>query len=140
MDHRGILLLLNLMFAYIFFSSSSCIQFPPGTDPQVIREQLQINRDNSLIVCIEGRLTLEFVCGDLMRIKKWHFSTRHHRELVPKNLIAFQAQQDPTAIEMLSKNVTQQGFTHTTINYLKVRLHFSYTLYLLRVSLSLLSY
>lgn len=34
-------------------------------------------------VCVEGRLYLEFMFDDMMRIKTWHFSIRQHRELIP---------------------------------------------------------
>ncbi|PRD31970.1 UNVERIFIED_CONTAM: LIM domain-binding protein 2 [Trichonephila clavipes] len=71
-------------------------------------------------VCTEGRLILEFTFDDLMRIKSWHFATRQHRELVPRSLIALQAQQqDPAILEQLSKNITRQGLTNSTLNYLR---------------------
>ncbi|GFQ67809.1 LIM domain-binding protein 2 [Trichonephila clavata] len=72
-------------------------------------------------VCTEGRLILEFTFDDLMRIKSWHFATRQHRELVPRSLIALQAQQqDPAMLEQLSKNITRQGLTNSTLNYLRL--------------------
>ncbi|EEC14560.1 Lim domain-binding protein, putative, partial [Ixodes scapularis] len=69
-------------------------------------------------VCTEGRLILEFTFDDLMRIKSWHFATRTHRELVPRSLIAIQ--QDPGMLEQLSKNITRQGLTNSTLNYLRL--------------------
>ncbi|XP_042897421.1 LIM domain-binding protein 2 isoform X4 [Parasteatoda tepidariorum] len=72
-------------------------------------------------VCTEGRLILEFTFDDLMRIKSWHFATRQHRELVSRSLIAMQAQQqDPVLLEQLSKNITRQGLTNSTLNYLRL--------------------
>ncbi|XP_042897420.1 LIM domain-binding protein 2 isoform X3 [Parasteatoda tepidariorum] len=78
-------------------------------------------------VCTEGRLILEFTFDDLMRIKSWHFATRQHRELVSRSLIAMQMslhmeaqQQDPVLLEQLSKNITRQGLTNSTLNYLRL--------------------
>nr|XP_042897419.1 LIM domain-binding protein 2 isoform X3 [Parasteatoda tepidariorum] len=87
----------------------------------------QIVKDNAVVVCTEGRLILEFTFDDLMRIKSWHFATRQHRELVSRSLIAMQMslhmeaqQQDPVLLEQLSKNITRQGLTNSTLNYLRL--------------------
>ncbi|GFV45073.1 LIM domain-binding protein 2 [Trichonephila clavipes] len=86
---------------------------------ELMKEQLA--KDNAVVVCTEGRLILEFTFDDLMRIKSWHFATRQHRELVPRSLIALQAQQqDPAILEQLSKNITRQGLTNSTLNYLRL--------------------
>ena len=53
-----------------------------------------------------------------MRIKSWHFSVRSHRELIPRSVIAMQ--QDPSLVETLGKNITRQGITSQTLNYLRV--------------------
>ena len=37
---------------------------------------------------MEGRLYLEFMFDDMMRIKTWHFSIRQHRELIPQSILA----------------------------------------------------
>lgn len=89
---------------------------PPPNDP--IKEQLA--KDNSVVVCTEGRLILEFTFDDLMRIKSWHFATRQHQELIPRGIVAMQAQQDPTVLEQMSKNITRQGLTNSTLNYLRL--------------------
>ncbi|KAG8235782.1 hypothetical protein J437_LFUL016311 [Ladona fulva] len=70
-------------------------------------------------VCTEGRLILEFTFDDLMRIKSWHFAVRTHRELVPRTVVAMHSQQDPGVLEQLAKNVTRQGITNSTLNYLR---------------------
>ncbi|XP_013775166.2 LIM domain-binding protein 2-like isoform X2 [Limulus polyphemus] len=81
----------------------------------------QYAKDNAIVVCTEGRLILEFTFDDLMRIKSWHFATRAHRELVPRSVVALQTQQqDPSIIEQLSKNITRQGLTNSTLNYLRL--------------------
>ncbi|XP_054167530.1 LIM domain-binding protein 2-like isoform X2 [Oppia nitens] len=91
--------------------------FPgPPNDPN----KDQLAKENSVIVCTEGRLILEFTFDDLMRIKSWHFATRNHHELIPRGLFAMQAQQDPTSLETLSKNITRQGLTNSTLNYLRL--------------------
>ncbi|XP_067144013.1 LIM domain-binding protein 2-like isoform X2 [Centruroides vittatus] len=88
-----------------------------ASDP--MKEQLA--KDNAVVVCTEGRLILEFTFDDLMRIKSWHFATRQHRELIPRSLIALQTQQqDPAMLEQLSKNITRQGLTNSTLNYLRL--------------------
>ena len=89
---------------------------PQPNDP--IKEQLA--KDNSVVVNTEGRLILEFTHDDLMRIKSWHFATRHHQELIPRGIVAIQAQHDPTILEQMSKNITRQGLTNSTLNYLRV--------------------
>lgn len=78
----------------------------------------QIMKESSVLVCTEGRLVLEFNYDDL-RIKSWHFSTRMHHELISKSL-ALQAQQDPSMLEQITKNITRQGLTNSTLNYLRV--------------------
>ena len=72
-----------------------------------------------LQVCTEGRLLLEFTLDDLMRIRNWHFAIRHYTEMIPRNVIV--GAQDPTFLEPLSKNITRQGMTNATLNYLRVR-------------------
>lgn len=72
-------------------------------------------------VCTEGRLILEFTFDDLMRIKSWHFAVRTHRELIPRSVVGMHSQQDPSMLDQLSKNITRQGITNSTLNYLRVR-------------------
>lgn len=77
----------------------------------------------SIQVCTEGRLILEFTFDDLMRIKSWHMAVRAHRELIPRSAFGMHTHQpgsDPTIIEQLSKNITRQGITNSTLNYLRV--------------------
>ncbi|XP_072027023.1 LIM domain-binding protein 2-like isoform X7 [Amphiura filiformis] len=72
-------------------------------------------------VCTEGRLVVEFTFDDLMRIRSWHFAIRQHRELIPRSVIAMQYHsQDPAMLEQLSKNITRQGLTNVTLNYLRL--------------------
>ncbi|XP_050312665.1 LIM domain-binding protein 2 isoform X7 [Anthonomus grandis grandis] len=71
-------------------------------------------------VCTEGRLILEFTFDDLMRIKSWHFAVRTHRELIPRTVVGMHAQQDPGMLDQLSKNITRQGITNSTLNYLRL--------------------
>jgi len=59
-------------------------------------------------VVTEGRLLLEFTFDDLMRIRSWHFMTRQHHEL------------EPGVAEQLSQNITRQGLTNTTVNFLRL--------------------
>ena len=105
---------------------------------------------SSFQVYTEGRLIVEFTFDDMMRIRSWHFTVRNHRELIPRSILAMQQVctmkwpedfrvallsnlesdsnnkdayhyfQDPGMVESLSKNVTRQGMTSTTLNYLRV--------------------
>lgn len=77
-------------------------------------------KDNTVVVCTDGRLVLEFNYDDLTRIKSWHFTTRIHHELLSKSFIAMQVQQDPAMLEQSTKNITRQGLTNSTLNYLRV--------------------
>lgn len=70
-------------------------------------------------VCTEGRLILEFGFDDMMRIRNWHFAIRTHCEMVPRNILS---RQDPAILEQVSKNITRQGMTNITLNYLRVSL------------------
>ncbi|KAJ6645331.1 LIM domain-binding protein 2 [Pseudolycoriella hygida] len=73
-------------------------------------------------VCTEGRLILEFIYDDYMRIKSWHMAVRQHKELIPRTVILHQhsPQNDPNIMEQLSKNITRQGITNSTLNYLRL--------------------
>lgn len=88
-------------------------------DPQGMKDQM-IHKDGSVVVCTEGRLVVEFTFDDLMRIRTWHFATRQHQELIPRALVAMQVQQDPSLLEQMSKNITRQGLTTSTLNYLRL--------------------
>ncbi|XP_068954898.1 LIM domain-binding protein 1 isoform X1 [Petaurus breviceps papuanus] len=70
-------------------------------------------------VCVEGRLYLEFMFDDMMRIKTWHFSIRQHREFIPRSILAMHAQ-DPQMLDQLSKNITRCGLSNSTLNYLRL--------------------
>ncbi|KAK7870367.1 hypothetical protein R5R35_000538 [Gryllus longicercus] len=74
----------------------------------------------SVQVCTEGRLILDFTFDDLMRIKSWHFAVRTHRELVPRSVVGMHSQQDPGMLDQLAKNITRQGITNSTLNYLRL--------------------
>jgi LIM domain-binding protein 2 len=77
----------------------------------------------SFQVLTEGRLVLEFTFDDLMRIKTWHMAVRAHREMIPRNVVGMHthpSQSDPAMLEQLSKNITRQGITNSTLNYLRV--------------------
>ncbi|KAL0808385.1 hypothetical protein ABMA28_012867 [Loxostege sticticalis] len=68
-------------------------------------------------VCTEGRLILEFTFDDLMRIKSWHMAVRAHRELIPRQAVH---PPDHAALDQLAKNITRQGITNSTLNYLRL--------------------
>ncbi|XP_043189459.1 LIM domain-binding protein 2-like isoform X3 [Amphibalanus amphitrite] len=71
-------------------------------------------------VCADGRFIVEFTFDDLMRIKSWHFATRNVKELIPRAVVSVHLQQDPGLVEQLSKNITRQGLTNVTLNYLRL--------------------
>jgi LIM domain-binding protein 1 len=82
-----------------------------------MKDQILHNKDGSVIVCTEGRLVVEFTFDDLMRIRSWHFATRQYQELIPRSIVALQ---DPGLLEQMSKNITRQGLTTSTLNYLRL--------------------
>lgn len=50
-------------------------------------------------------------------------AVRNHRELIPKTLIGMHThppQPDPNILDQMSKNITRQGITSSTLNYLRV--------------------
>ena len=48
-------------------------------------------------------------------------AVRTHRELIPRSVIALHSPQpDPAMLEQMSKNITRQGITNSTLNYLRV--------------------
>lgn len=100
-------------------------------------------------VCTEGRLTLEFTYDDMMRIRTWHLAVRQHRELVPRTaaaaavaaVVMMQQQGGPGSgndggppggppppnveivHQQVAKNITRQGITNSTLNYLRVSIY-----------------
>ena len=68
-------------------------------------------------VYAEGRLIIQFGFDDMMRIRSWHLAIRNHRELVPRAALSTE---EPDLIENLSKNITRQGLTAATLNYLRL--------------------
>lgn len=121
--HHGKIAFNKVRWSVLLFSTNklSIVQMNQY-DPQQIKDQMQMmqNKDNSVIVCTEGRLTLDFAFDDMMRIKSWHFATRQHQELISRSIVALQAQQDPSSLEQMTKNITRQGLTNSTLNYLRV--------------------
>lgn len=84
----------------------------------VLRNFCNVSFSNVFQVCTEGRLILEFTFDDLMRIKSWHLSVRTHRELIPRSVVGHGP--DHAVLDQLSKNITRQGITTSTLNYLRV--------------------
>ncbi len=68
-------------------------------------------------VYAEGRLIIQFGFDDMMRIRSWHLAIRNHREFVPRSVLS---NEEPDLIENLSKNITRQGMTAATLNYLRL--------------------
>ena len=99
----------------------------PGMDPLMMKE----NKDIGLMVSTEGRLIVDFIQEhESLKIKSWNFTPTNFQEFIFKNIIAMhtqQMQQSPqqlqeqiSIIDQLSKNVTRQGFTNSTINHLNL--------------------
>ncbi|KAK3750983.1 hypothetical protein QZH41_009137 [Actinostola sp. cb2023] len=93
---------------------------PYYTHPDIRIYELNRRLQQRTEVCTEGRLILEFTFDDIMRIRNWHFTVRQHREMVSRNVVVMQ--QDPAILEQVSKNVTRNGMTNFTLNYLRVSL------------------
>jgi len=74
-------------------------------------------RPYSTKVCTDGHLIVDFTFDDFMRIRNWHFNIVNHREFIPRSGLTVQ---DPQVLEQLSKNITRQGMTSVTLNYLRL--------------------
>jgi hypothetical protein len=90
----------------------------PGMDPM-----MKENKEIGLIVTTNGRLVIEFMQDDTLRIKQWSFTTTHFQEFIYRNLVANVQQQDQinsNMLDQITKNVTRQGLTNKTTNYLRL--------------------
>lgn len=50
-------------------------------------------------------------------------AVRAHKELIPRTVVGMHThspQPDPGLLEQLTKNITRQGITNSTLNYLRV--------------------
>uniref|UniRef100_A0A914X4W7 LIM interaction domain-containing protein n=2 Tax=Plectus sambesii TaxID=2011161 RepID=A0A914X4W7_9BILA len=69
----------------------------------------------------EGRLICEFAMYDdpmlAPRIRNFHLELRNHQEFVPRSVLS---NQDPLYQEAASVNITRQGLTSLTLNYLRL--------------------
>eukprot|EP00794_Sanderia_malayensis_P005278 gene5278-5945_t len=67
-------------------------------------------------VFTEGHLSVEFTLDNLLRIRHWLFDIKHYEEMVPRAVVA----SDDETLEKLAKNITRQGLTNFTMNYLRL--------------------
>ncbi len=109
---RGCCLIYRRVSCVILFATKTAKRWIFG----VIKEKIVFNFQ----VCTEGRLILEFTFDDMMRIKAWHFAIRTYKEFIPRNIVNMTSQQDPNLIDTISKNITRNGITNSTLNYLRV--------------------
>ena len=71
---------------------------------------------NSFQVFTEGHFAVEFNFDNLLRIRHWIFDIKQHQEMVPRSVL----NSDDDALEKITKNITRQGLTNFTMNYLRV--------------------
>uniref|UniRef100_A0A8C7HST9 LIM domain binding 1a n=1 Tax=Oncorhynchus kisutch TaxID=8019 RepID=A0A8C7HST9_ONCKI len=64
-------------------------------------------------VCVEGRLYLEFMFDDMMRIKTWHFSIRQHREVLPRSILAMHVSHTLNTLFESTNHITIQNNSFT---------------------------
>ncbi|CAH0553244.1 unnamed protein product [Brassicogethes aeneus] len=69
-------------------------------------------------VCTEGSLIIHF--STTLKIKSWHFNARSFGELISRSILGMQFQQNQGMFEQISKNITSQGVTNSTLNYLRM--------------------
>lgn len=74
------------------------------------------NKPVSTKVFTEGHLTVEFTFDNLLRIRHWIFDIKRHQEMVPRAVVT----SDDETLEKLTKNITRQGLTNFTMNYLRL--------------------
>eukprot|EP00795_Rhopilema_esculentum_P012544 gene12544-3239_t len=67
-------------------------------------------------VFTEGHFAVEFNFDNLLRIRHWIFDIKQHQEMVPRSVL----NSDDDALEKITKNITRQGLTNFTMNYLRL--------------------
>ncbi|EAT43833.1 AAEL004737-PA [Aedes aegypti] len=87
---------------------------------QCAMETIYINPIYTKVIS-EGKMVLEFVPDEMMRIKTWHYTAYRWQEQIPRTVLSIQAQQpSPGLIQQWSMNITRQGFPATTLNFLRM--------------------
>ncbi|CAH8537482.1 unnamed protein product [Dicrocoelium dendriticum] len=102
--------ILRLNHEYIHHSSLTL-------DSEAATMTMNMIRSIPATVVVEGRLNLEFVPDELLRIRSWIFLIRSHREMIMRSMLGIQ---DPTFLEQLTKNITRYGMTTTTLNFFRL--------------------
>jgi len=67
-------------------------------------------------VFTEGHFSVEFNFDNLLRIRHWLFDIKQHQEMIPRSVL----NSDDDSLEKISKNITRQGLTNFTMNYLRL--------------------
>ena len=98
-------------------SPASTVRYFSSRDAQIVISQISLSF--FFQVCTEGHLTVEFGCDNSMRIRHWRFLIRQHQEFIPRSSLS-SSSQDQSEFEQLSKNITRQGLSSFTMNYLRV--------------------
>lgn len=102
--------ILRLNHEYIHHSSLTL-------DSEAATMTMNMIRAIPATVVVEGRLNLEFVPDELLRIRSWIFLIRSHREMIMRSMLGIQ---DPAFLEQLTKNITRYGMTTTTLNFFRL--------------------
>lgn len=112
---------------------SPCREFMARADTLVLEVEnaIQVTRHDKpqyTEVNTEGRLYVEFSLSEEYanfppRVRLWVFEIRNHQEFVHRNVLASLASQQglaAEATESLGKDITRQGITPVTLNYLRL--------------------
>lgn len=64
----------------------------------------------------------------MMRIKNWQFAIRQFRELIPRSVVGIHSSPQDPIMGDISKNITRQGITNSTLHYLRVSTRVYFTI------------
>eukprot|EP00118_Oscarella_pearsei_P013354 m.106075 g.106075 ORF g.106075 m.106075 type:complete len:471 (+) comp37250_c0_seq2:1632-3044(+) len=128
--HRLGRVLIPRFFRSLFDGGVTSVQFSaPDSSESFVNNGVRLETDSGVMTTThtqpyamkslsEGRLTLDFVYDEYMRIRQWDFIIRQHQEMIPRPVIVLLHQQNHSP--EVSENVTKLGLTEHTLNFLKL--------------------
>lgn len=125
----------ELQFILAGRSNTTIVPRNPHMHAQIVIHEVEIctlvsnyGRPTFCKSCMDGTLNVEFIAPVLseetgalgsLRIKSWTFTHRRNQELIPRSVLAV-LQEQPGKLDNLLKNITRNGLTVSTLQYLKL--------------------
>lgn len=125
----------ELQFILAGRSNTTIVPRNPHIHAQIVIHEVEIctlvsnyGRPTFCKSCMDGSLNVEFIAPVLseetgalgtLRIKSWTFTHRRNQELIPRSVLAV-LQEQPAKLDNLLKNITRNGLTVPTLQYLKL--------------------